>query len=348
MVTDMVTDMATQKSLNIMVINTNSLSDLKNKSILITGGAGFIGSHLSEFFVKNGAKRVVVLDDLSTGFKKNIEHFLAEPNFEFIEGSIVDLETCLHACKDINVVLHHAALGSVPRSVENPMATNLVNVNGFVNMLYAAKECGVQKFIYASSSSVYGDDQTFPKIESKTGNLLSPYAVSKCTNEKYATVFSSLYGLKTIGFRYFNVFGERQNPIGAYAAVIPKFISALLKNEQATIYGTGNNTRDFTYVANVVNANVLAISKQEMTANSVMNIACGGTISVNDIYKNISSLLEKSDTDPIYVSERKGEIKDSFANIALAKETIGYEPIVDIHTGIKKTVSWYKDINKNL
>ena len=315
---------------------------LSQKKILVTGGAGFIGSHLSEFLVKNGAVRVVVLDDLSTGFKKNIEHLLSEPNFEFIKGSIVDLETCLQACKDIDVVFHHAALGSVPRSVENPMATNSVNVNGFVNMLFAAKECGVQKFIYASSSSVYGDDQTFPKLESKTGNLLSPYAVSKYTNEKYAAVFSSLYGLTTVGFRYFNVFGERQNPIGAYAAVIPKFISALLKNEQPIIYGTGNNTRDFTYVANVVNANILAISKQEMPANSVMNIACGGTISVNDIYKNISSLLEKSDINPIYMPERKGEIKDSFANIAFAKETIGYEPIVDIHTGIKKTVSWYK------
>ncbi len=316
---------------------------LSKKKILVTGGAGFIGSHLSEYLVKNGAVRVVVLDDLSTGFKNNIEHLLTEPNFEFIEGSIVDLGTCLKACKSIDVVLHHAALGSVPRSVENPMATNLVNVNGFVNMLFAAKECGVQKFIYASSSSVYGDDQTFPKLESKTGNLLSPYAVSKYTNEKYAAVFSSLYGLTTVGFRYFNVFGERQNPIGAYAAVIPKFISALLKNEQAIIYGTGNNTRDFTYVANVVNANVLAISKQEMPANSVMNIACGGTISVNDIYKNINTLLDKSDIKPIHMPERKGEIKDSFANIAFAKETIGYEPIVDIHTGIKKTVSWYKD-----
>jgi UDP-N-acetylglucosamine 4-epimerase len=318
-------------------------SILSDKRVLVTGGAGFIGSHLSEYLIKHKAQRVVVLDDLSTGFKKNIEHLLSEPNFEFIEGSIVDLETCLQACKDIDVVLHHAALGSVPRSVENPMATNLVNVNGFVNMLFAAKECGVQKFIYASSSSVYGDDQTFPKTETKTGNLLSPYAVSKYTNEKYAAVFSSLYGLKTVGFRYFNVFGERQNPIGAYAAVISKFITALLKNEQATIYGTGNNTRDFTYVANVVNANMLAISKHDMLNNSVMNIACGGTIAVNDIYKNISSLLGKSDISPIYMPERKGEIKDSFANISLAKELIGYEPIIDTHTGIAKTVSWYKN-----
>lgn len=320
----------------------NSLSILKDRCILITGGAGFIGSHLSEFFVKNGSKRVVVLDDLSTGFKKNIEHLLSEPNFEFIEGSIVDLDVCLNACKDINVVLHHAALGSVPRSVENPMATNLVNVNGFVNMLYAAKECGVEKFIYASSSSVYGDDQTFPKTESKTGNLLSPYAVSKYTNEKYAAVFSSLYGLKTVGFRYFNVFGERQNPEGAYAAVIPKFISALLKDQQATIYGTGNNTRDFTYVANVVKANYLAISQQEIPDNTVMNIACGGTISVNAIYKQISTLLKKEDAQPTYLPERKGEIKDSFANISLAQNTIGYNPMIDIYSGLEKTVNWYE------
>lgn len=325
-----------------MNMPSNSLSILKDRCILITGGAGFIGSHLSEFFVKNGSKRVVVLDDLSTGFKKNIEHLLSEPNFEFIEGSIVDLDVCLNACKDINVVLHHAALGSVPRSVENPMATNLVNVNGFVNMLYAAKECGVEKFIYASSSSVYGDDQTFPKTESKTGNLLSPYAVSKYTNEKYAAVFSSLYGLKTVGFRYFNVFGERQNPEGAYAAVIPKFISALLKDQQATIYGTGNNTRDFTYVANVVKANYLAISQQEIPDNTVMNIACGGTISVNAIYKQISTLLKKEDAQPTYLPERKGEIKDSFANISLAQNTIGYNPMIDIYSGLEKTVNWYE------
>lgn len=325
-----------------MDIYSNSISILKDRCILITGGAGFIGSHLSEFFVKNGAKRVVVLDDLSTGFKKNIEHLLSEPNFEFIEGSIVDLDICLNTCKDINVVLHHAALGSVPRSVENPMATNLVNVNGFVNMLYAAKERGVEKFIYASSSSVYGDDQNFPKTESKTGNLLSPYAVSKYTNEKYAAVFSSLYGLKTVGFRYFNVFGERQNPEGAYAAVIPKFISALLKNQQATIYGTGNNTRDFTYVANVIKANYLAILQQEIPESNVMNIACGGTISVNEIYKQIAILLKKEDIKPTYLPERKGEIKDSFADISLAQNTIGYKPMIDIYTGLEKTVKWYE------
>ncbi len=341
--TGMVMDTVTQKSHNLLMdIHSHLLSDIKDKSILVTGGAGFIGSHLSEFFVKKGCKRVVVLDDLSTGFKKNIEHLISEPNFQFIEGSIVNTETCLSVCENIDIVLHHAALGSVPRSVENPIATNLVNVNGFVNMLFAAKECGVKRFIYASSSSVYGDDQTFPKTENKTGNLLSPYAVSKYTNEKYAAVFSSLYGLKTVGFRYFNVFGERQNPDGAYAAVIPKFISALLKNQQAIIYGTGNNTRDFTYIDNVVKANYLAISKQDIPDNNVMNIACGGTISVNSIYKQISKLLKKEDMNPLYLPERKGEIKDSFANISLSKNIIGYQPIVDIYSGLDKTVKWYE------
>jgi UDP-N-acetylglucosamine 4-epimerase len=314
-------------------------------AFLVTGGAGFIGSHLSEYLIKNNAKKVVVLDDLSTGFKKNIEHLLQYPNFQFIEGSITDPETCLSACKGIDVVLHHAALGSVPRSVENPIKTNEVNVSGFVNMLFAAKESGVKKFIYASSSSVYGDDSTFPKTEAKTGNLLSPYAVSKYTNEKYAAVFSSLYDLQTIGFRYFNVFGERQNPEGAYAAVIPRFIASLLKNEAGSIYGTGNNTRDFTYVGNVVNANSLAICHQNMPKSIVMNIACGGTISVNEIYQKIAGFLKKENIPPVYLPERRGEIKDSYADISLATNTIGYSPLVSVSNGLDKTVEWYS-INK--
>lgn len=315
--------------------------NFEQKQFLVTGGAGFIGSHLSEFLIKQGAKKVVVLDDLSTGFEKNIEHLYGHPHFQFIKGSITDYQVCKNACQGIDVILHHAALGSVPRSIENPMATNEVNVSGFVNMLFAAKECGVQKFIYASSSSVYGDDQTFPKTESKTGNLLSPYAVSKYTNEKYAAVFSNLYSLQTIGFRYFNVFGERQNPNGAYAAVIPKFISSLINNQAPTIYGTGNNTRDFTYIANVVRANMLVINHQTLPSSSVMNIACGGTISVNEIYKNIAQLLNKGDISAIYQSERKGEIKDSYANISLAKTLIGYEPQVSVLDGLQKTVSWF-------
>ena len=316
--------------------------DLSGLSVLVTGGAGFIGSHLSTYLVQNGAKKVVVLDDLSTGFEKNIEPLKAFKNFVFIKGSITDHNTCLTACKDIDIILHHAALGSVPRSIENPIRTNEVNVGGFVNMLFAAKENAVKKFIYASSSSVYGDDETTPKIESKTGNLLSPYAVSKHTNEKYAAVFSSLYNLKTVGFRYFNVFGERQNPEGAYAAVIPKFIASLLQDKQANIYGTGNNTRDFTYVANVIKANLLAIENDSLSAKTIMNIACGGTISVNQIYKSIADQLNKK-LDPIYLPERPGEIKNSFADIGLAKKTLGYEPVISTQDGIIQTVNWFKE-----
>lgn len=313
-----------------------------NKRILVTGGAGFIGSHLSDYLVKKGMKEVVVLDDLSTGFKKNIEHLLPYPNFRFIQGSIVDAQTCLEACKGIDVVLHHAALGSVPRSIENPIRTNEVNVNGFVNMLFAAKETGVRKFVYASSSSVYGDDNASLKTEPVTGSLLSPYAVSKHTNEKYAAVFSSLYGLQTIGFRYFNVFGERQNPNGAYAAVIPKFIASLLSGQQASIYGTGTNTRDFTYVANVVSANMLAIDSLQAPPYTVMNIACGGTISVNEIYQHIASLLNRPEIKAIHLPERKGEIRNSCADISLSSQTIGYKPLITVLEGLQRTVAWFE------
>ena len=317
------------------------MTDFRNCNVLVTGGAGFIGSHLCEYLINAEIKKLVVLDDLSTGFIKNIEPFFKFQNFTFIKGSVTDKETCLKACENIDIVLHHAALGSVPRSIENPIATNEVNVSGFVNMLFAAKENGVKKFIYASSSSVYGDDATFPKTESKTGNLLSPYAVSKHTNEKYAAVFSELYELQTIGFRYFNVFGERQNPEGAYAAVIPKFIASLIKNQSPSIYGTGNNTRDFTYVGNVVRANELAIKNQIAQKSIVMNIAFGGTVSVNEIFKQISINTSKEPISPIYLSERKGEIKDSYADISLAKQTINFAPIIPLDEGLKKTVEWF-------
>jgi len=323
------------------MIDTQQLSSLKHLQVLITGGAGFIGSHLAEFLIHNGVKKVRVLDDLSTGFKKNIQHLLSYPNFEFIEASIVNLDSCKKACENMDVVLHHAALGSVPRSIENPMNTDEVNVHGFVNMLFAAKENGVKKFIFASSSSVYGDDQTFPKIESKTGNLLSPYAVSKYTNEKYAAVFSNLYGIDTIGFRYFNVFGERQNPNGPYAAVIPKFIDSLINNQSPGIYGDGNNTRDFTYVGNVINANVLALLTQLTKKHMVMNVACGGTISVNSLYQQINALLNKPEIKPNYLPQRKGEIKDSFADISIAKEVLRYRPIFTVEEGLKQTVNWF-------
>lgn len=324
------------KSLDVLI-----MIDFKDCNILVTGGAGFIGSHLCDYLMSTGVKQLVVLDDLSTGFKKNIEPFFNKKNFIFIHGSITDSDICMQACKGIDIVLHHAALGSVPRSIENPIATNNVNVNGFVNMLFAAKESGVKKFIYASSSSVYGDDATFPKTENKTGNLLSPYAVSKHTNEKYAAVFSELYNLQTIGFRYFNVFGERQNPEGAYAAVIPKFIASLIKNQSPSIYGTGDNTRDFTYVGNVVRANELAIKNNISQKSVVMNIAFGGTVSVNDIFKQISFYTNKEQILPTYLPERKGEIKDSYANISLSQQTINFEPIIPLDEGLKKTTDWF-------
>lgn len=315
-----------------------NISDLK---ILVTGGAGFIGSHLCSYFLQAGVKQLVVLDDLSTGFKENIEPLFSYPHFKFIQANIVDKDACLQACEGMDVVLHHAALGSVPRSIVNPITTNEVNVTGFVNMLYAAKEQGVKKFIYASSSSVYGDDITFPKVETKTGTLLSPYAVSKYTNEKYAAVFSELYEIQTIGFRYFNVFGERQNPHGAYAAVIPKFINALMNGQSAQIFGTGQNTRDFTYVANVVEANRLAILSDIEDRSIVMNIAFGGTISVNEIYHHIQEYTHTPHIKPEYMPERSGEIKDSFADISLAKKKINFKPIVPLKEGLKMTVDWF-------
>jgi UDP-N-acetylglucosamine 4-epimerase len=320
--------------------------DLSTITVLITGGAGFIGSHLSRYLVDNGAKKVLVLDDLSTGFEKNIAPCVSKSNFQFIKGSITDYATCLEACKGVDVVLHHAALGSVPRSVENPVKTNEVNVSGFVNMLFAAKESGVKKFVFASSSSVYGDDETTPKKENKTGNLLSPYAVSKKTNEEYAKVFSALYKMQITGLRYFNVFGERQNPDGPYAAVIPRFIDSLLNNKQAGIYGTGNNTRDFTYVANVVKANLLCIEKEQMPLSAVMNIAFGGTISVSEIYRAVAKLVGKETMEPVYLPERPGEIKSSYADISEARRILGFLPVVALEEGLQKTVNWFISENQ--
>ena len=319
--------------------------DLSQLTVLVTGGAGFIGSHLTEYLLNNNAKKVVVLDDLSTGFEKNLSSFRSRENFQFINGSITELQACISACQGADVVLHHAALGSVPRSIENPVRTNEVNVSGFVNMLVAARQCGIKKFVYASSSSVYGDDHTFPKLESKTGNLLSPYAVSKHTNEEYAKVFARLFNMEVTGLRYFNVFGERQSPHGPYAAVIPKFIGALLQNTAPSIYGPGTNTRDFTYVANVVHANMLCIETPDVPKGIVMNIACGGTTAVNEIYRNIAGAFGSS-IEPNYLPERPGEIKDSFADISLARKTIGYAPVVTLKEGLQLTVQWFK-ANRN-
>lgn len=318
--------------------------DLSKYRFLITGGAGFIGSNLTGYLVNNGAKHVRVLDDLSTGYQENLTEFAGRPNYEFVQGDIRNLEHCMNACMGIDIVLHQAALGSVPRSVNDPVASNAVNVDGFVNMLWAAKENEVSRFIYASSSSVYGDDETMPKVEHKTGNLLSPYAVTKYTNELYAAVFSRTYCLKTVGMRYFNVFGPKQNIAGPYAAVIPIFITKLLNNEAPGIYGDGKNTRDFTYIDNVIKANLCAAFSDLTEESVVMNIAYGATTSVNELYDRIAHILRR-DIKAVHLPERKGDIRNSFANIDKAKKLIGYSSVVDLESGLKLTVDWYR---KNL
>ncbi|GAB4139979.1 MAG: SDR family oxidoreductase [Bacteroidia bacterium] len=310
---------------------------------LITGGAGFIGSNLAYRLIEEGASSVIVLDDLSTGFEANIEALKSSPGFRFIKGDIRDYETCVNACKDVDVVLHQAALGSVPRSIDNPIATNSVNVDGFLNMLNAARMAGVNRFVYASSSSVYGDDATMPKIEDKTGELLSPYAVSKHTNEKYAKVFSRVYNMENIGLRYFNVFGPRQNVKGPYAAVIPLFIQAMLRGERPTIFGDGKNTRDFTFIENVVNANILAGLTSGIGKDApILNIAFGGTISLNDLYHMLAKIAGFSEL-PHYAPERKGDIRNSYANIEKAQQLLQYSPSVGIEEGLRLTFDWYKN-----
>lgn len=317
--------------------------DISKSNFLITGGAGFIGSNLVDFLLQNNAKKVRVLDNLSTGYKTNIEPFFSNPAFEFIEGDIVNVDDCELAVKDIDIILHQAALGSVPRSIKDPAATNAVNVSGFLNMLNAAKNNQVKRFVFASSSSVYGDDKTMPKVEEITGNLLSPYAVTKKSNELYADVFYKTYGLETIGLRYFNVFGPRQNVNGPYAAVIPIFITELLKSKSPTIFGDGTTTRDFTFIENVIQANLLAAFTNNPSAiNQVFNIAYGGTTSLNTLFSSIAQKLH-TDLKPIYQPERKGDIKDSFANIDKASKLLNYKPTVEISDGLELTVDWYKN-----
>ncbi|MDI1355070.1 MAG: SDR family oxidoreductase [bacterium] len=312
-------------------------------SFLITGGAGFIGSNLIDFLLQNKAKRVRVLDNLSTGFEENIKEFISYSNFEFFNGDITIFDDCLNACEGIDIVFHEAALGSVPRSIVNPMATNNVNISGFVNMLFAANKHKVKRFVYASSSSVYGDDKNMPKQENLTGNLLSPYAVTKKANELYADIFARTYGMEVIGLRYFNVFGPKQNIVGPYAAVIPIFITQIIKKESPTIFGTGQTTRDFTFVEDIIQANILAgLTENEKALNQVYNVAYGSTTSLNNLFEYISERLG-SKIKPIYSEERKGDIRDSFADINKAKSLLGYLPTTPITDGVKITVDWYID-----
>ena len=321
----------------------NLHEQIKSSTFLITGGAGFIGSNIALHLVKNDAKKVVVIDDLSTGFEKNLEKISGHSAFHFIKGDIRNPDDCKTACAGIDYVLHQAALGSVPRSIDNPAATNSVNVDGFLNMLCAAKDAGVKRFVYASSSSVYGDDPTMPKKEENTGQLLSPYAVSKRTNEEYAKVFHRVYGMKTIGLRYFNVFGPHQNVKGPYAAVIPLFISAILQGKQPTIFGDGENTRDFTFIDNVVQANLLAaLAPWDDTSSPVVNIAFGGTVSLNRLYKIIADTAA-FDKHALYAPERKGDIRNSFADISKAKKLLGYQPGTGLEEGLAITFRWFHE-----
>ncbi|MFT5077051.1 MAG: UDP-N-acetylglucosamine 4-epimerase [Polaribacter sp.] len=311
--------------------------DLSNLSFLITGGAGFIGSNLVAYLLKYGAKKVRVLDNLSNGYKKNIEEFLFHPAFEFIEGDIRDLETCKKALEDIDYVSHQAALGSVPRSIDDPIRSNDVNVSGFLNMLVAQKDSqSVKRLVYAASSSTYGDSKSLPKVEGVIGKPISPYAVTKLVNELYADVFHKTYGIEIIGLRYFNVFGPKQSPNGAYAAVIPLLMQCLKDNEAPLIHGDGEQTRDFTYVENAVQANVRAFFASEKAVNEVFNIAYGERISLNvlwDELKNISEINIKAKN----IAPRKGDVRDSLANIDKAKNLLQYNPLFSVKDGLKIT-----------
>ncbi|MGV3503745.1 MAG: SDR family oxidoreductase [Adhaeribacter sp.] len=316
---------------------------LENKSFLVTGGAGFIGSNLVEYLLKYKAGKVRVLDNLSNGFQKNIRAFLNNPAFEVMEGDIRDVDTCMKACEGIDIVLHQAALGSVPRSIKDPVTTNNVNIGGFVNMLLAAKEQQVKRFVYAASSSTYGDSKSLPKVEDKIGKPLSPYAVTKYANELYADVFGKTYGMEIIGLRYFNIFGPRQDPNGAYAAVIPLFIDAVLKGKGPRINGDGGQTRDFTFVENCVEANIrAALTDNPEAVNQVYNIAVGDRTSLNDLF-NILKEEAGSGIEPEYGPDRAGDIRDSLADISKAERLLGYKPRVRIREGLKQTLDWFKN-----
>ncbi|MBN8703133.1 MAG: SDR family oxidoreductase [Bacteroidetes bacterium] len=319
--------------------------DISKYSFLITGGAGFIGSNIVEYLLKFGAKKVVVFDNLATGFADNLKEFLGNPSFQFIQGDICNYEACVKAVEGIDYVLHQAALGSVPRSIKNPVATNAVNIGGFVNIAFAAKEANVRRMVYASSSSVYGDSKQLPKIESVIGAPLSPYAVTKLADELYAKVFKDVYGMEIIGLRYFNVFGPKQSPTGEYAAAIPLFLNALKNNESANINGDGEQTRDFTFVENAVQANIKACFSTDKNAiGSVYNIAVGERISINQLYTILKNTIG-SNVNPNYREARIGDVRDSLADITNAQKELGYQPQIRVEDGLKKTVEWfYKNI----
>ena len=312
--------------------------------ILITGGAGFIGSNLAEKLLSDERVNFVrILDNLATGSLKNIESFMKHPKFEFLQGDIRNYDTCLSACDSMDLVTHQAALGSVPRSIADPRTTNEVNITGTLNIFTAAKEKKIKRVVYAASSSTYGDHPGLPKVEDKIGNPLSPYAVTKYVMELYAGVYASLYEMQFIGLRYFNIFGPKQNPQGAYAAVIPLFVKGLLEHKAPTINGDGSHSRDFTYVDNAVNANIVSLFTDNRTAvNQVYNIACGHQTSLLELF-NYLKKEANSDLQPEYGPERPGDVKHSLADISKAKKLLGYEPLITVEEGMKKTFRWYKE-----
>jgi len=315
---------------------------LSDKNFLVTGGAGFIGSNIVEYLMKYGAGKVVVLDNLSTGFEENIKPWLEKDNFNFIKGDICSTQDCINACEGMHFVFHQAALGSVPRSIKDPVATNKVNVDGFLNVLVAARDSAVKRIVYASSSSVYGDNPDLPKVESCIGSALSPYAVSKRTNELYAAVFSAVYGIELIGLRYFNIFGPRQNPKGEYAAAIPLFMDALLRNTSPLIFGDGQQSRDFTFVENAVQANIKSMFAPDKNAlTQVYNIAVGEKTSVNTLFSILRNSSGAS-AEASYRENRVGDIKDSLADITKARHLLGYDPAIKIKEGLEITLNWFR------
>jgi UDP-N-acetylglucosamine/UDP-N-acetylgalactosamine 4-epimerase len=319
---------------------------IKGKTFLVTGAAGFIGSHIVEFLLNHHADKVIGLDNLLTGTFDNVKLFEANPHFEFFNGDIKEYQHCLEATRNIDFISHQAALGSVPRSIEFPLDTHANNATGFINVLHAAKENRTKKIVYASSSSVYGDNQALVKVEDNLGQPLSPYAVSKFVNEKYADIFNRTYNLQIIGLRYFNIFGPRQNPYGAYAAAIPQFITKLLNGEPVYINGDGLQSRDFTYIDNAVQANIKALFNANFTQHETVNIAFGKSYSVVDMFNKIRATLNIN-ADAIHRGERFGDVKNSLADISKAKRLIGYEPEISYEDGLNKTIHWFKNQYEN-
>ncbi len=317
---------------------------MKKKHVIVTGGAGFIGANIVQALLQdNRVGKVRVLDNLSTGHQKNIESYFSSPKFEFILGDIRDYATCLEACEGMDLVCHQAALGSVPRSINKPLVTSEVNVTGTLNVFTAAKNSDIRRVVYAASSSTYGTSKELPKREDRIGAPLSPYAVTKVVNELYAKVYGELYQMELIGLRYFNVYGPKQDPNGAYAAVIPLFVKSILNNQRPKINGDGEQSRDFTYVSNAVNANILALFTQNSSSvNQVYNVACGARITINQLFQSLTEIAQRK-LQPIYGPERVGDVKHSLADISKAQQLLGYQPTIFIREGLERVYLWYKD-----